>query len=222
MRSRRWMGLLGGAVLGAFAIAALAMWGIERSEAADHLDPPARAGLDGDRAADIADYFIWHQGSGTSATVVAILTFDGPNEPAVGQAVSCDRDVLYTMHFDTDGDNVSNIDVHARFGSDDQGNCFVRFENVPGLGGARLEGPVETVITRTGIRGFAGLRDDPFFFDLTGFRDTLTTGDLSFVSDRDFFAGRNGSALVLEFPLAAVSPTGGAFQTWATTARIGG
>jgi hypothetical protein len=198
-----------------------AAW-VQRGEAADHLDPPARAGLEGDRAADIADVYVWHEGSGASASVVAILTFDGPNEPLSGQAVSCDRDVLYGFHFDTNMDNEPNLEIFARFGEDDVGNCFVRFESLPGLGGRHLEGPVELVLERGGVRAFAGLTEDPFFFDLQGFQETVMTGDLSFVNDRDFFANRNASALIIQFPLVSVSPTGQSFQMWATTERIGG
>jgi hypothetical protein len=173
-----------------------------------------------DRAADIADLYAWHDSTAMTATVV--LTFAGPNDPASDQAITCDRDVLYTIHLDTDADGDPEFDVNARFGEDDVGNCFVRVEDLPGAGGATIEGPVERVMQEGGTMVFAGLRDDPFFFDLVGFQNTLDTGTLDFVVDRDFFAMKNSSALVLELPLESVSPTGDAFRVWATTSRFGG
>ena len=130
--------------------------------------------------------------------------------------------MLYSFHIDNDRDQTPDFDVRVRFGRDDVGNCFVRVDGAPGAGGSQIEGPVEYVLARGDVRVFAGLRDDPFFFDLQGFQTTLMTGDLSFVNDRDFFARQNVSAIALRLPLNAVSPTGAPFDTWVTTARTGG
>ncbi len=107
-----------------------------------------------------------------------------------------DRDVLYTVHLDRDGDAISDHDIHVRFGDDGEGNHGVQVSNLPGCDGA-IEGPVESVLSDGSLAVFAGLRDDPFFFDLTGFRETLATGALAFDADRDFFAGTNVLAIVL-------------------------
>ncbi len=192
-------------------------------QAADHLDPPARTdpGMGADRTADIADLYAWHKGTGASATVVTILTFDGPSDPAADQAVACDRDVLYTIHIDNNDDNTPDFDIEARFGKDDVGNCFVQVSNIPGESDP-IEAPVGLMRQGTDAMVYAGLHDDPFFFDLTGFQNTLMSGTLSFVNDRDFFAGKNVSAVVLEFPLPAAAAGGTSLRLWASTARIGG
>lgn len=57
------------------------------ASAADHLDPPARTdpavnAANADRAADIADVYAWHG----SSSVVAVLSFAGPNDPVAGQS----------------------------------------------------------------------------------------------------------------------------------------
>ena len=205
---------------------AAAAWGLVAADAADHLDPPARTDPTAtppgtDRAADIADLYAWHDDSAGTATVA--LTFAGPNDPSASQAVRCDPDVLYTIHFDTDGadtDYASDIDVHARFGEDDVGNCFLQVENLPGAGGEVVQTRVEHVTQAGEAKVFAGLRDDPFFFDLVGFRETVAMMTLRFQTDRDFFAMKNSSAIVIEIPLTAVSATGGSFRVWATTSRI--
>jgi hypothetical protein len=202
--------------------------GLRRSRAADHLDPPARTdGPGADRAADIADVFAWYAGTGASQTFTAILTFAGPNAPAAGQAIPCDRDVLYTILIDNTGDAMPEYRIETRFGMDDlRRNCFVNVRGLPGTQ-APVVGRVEsTVNVPGGARVFAGLRDDAFFFDLQGFRDTIANGRLLngartyFANDRDFFARKNTPAIVVEFPLGAVRGAGTSpLRIWATTAR---
>ncbi|MGE0785525.1 MAG: DUF4331 family protein [Sandaracinaceae bacterium] len=212
------------AVTGALGMAAIgaAAWGLVTANAADHLDPPGRTNPMAtppgtDRAADIADVYAWH--AGTNLTLV--MTFAGPNDPAADQGITCDRDALYTFHIDNDRDQTSDFDIDVRFGEDDVGNCFVQVENAPGAMGAIIQGPVERELTGGQVSVFAGLREDPFFFDLEGFQDTLMTGTLGFRNDVDFFAGKNSSAIVIELPLSAVSPANAAFDVWGTTSRIG-
>ncbi len=188
--------------------------------AADHLDPPTRTDPDSsgtDRTADIADLFAWH----TSETLTVALTFGGPSMPVANQKVSCDRDVLYGIHISNDDDLEAEFDITARFGLDDAGRCFVKFAGVPGVGGGVVVGPTERELVWRSVHAYAGLRDDAFFFDLQGFRETLMTGEIKMTDDRDSIAGANASTIVVEFPLAAVSPGGEAFRVWATTARIG-
>jgi hypothetical protein len=217
--------LLGVGAVGAAAGALAWSWPATPAvEAADHLDPPMRtdpatAGGSADRNADIADLYAWHQGTGADAKMVAVLTFAGPNDPAAGQATPCDRDVLYGIHMNN---GTTTSDIYARFGKDDVGNCFVNVTGIPGTGGGGVAGPIERPFTRGDVKVFAGLRDDPFFFDLTGFRQTLMTGTLSMINDRDFFAGKNSSAIVIQFPLSAVSPAGEVVRVWSTTGRAGG
>jgi hypothetical protein len=115
-----------------------------RSHAADHLDPPTRtdpaavmAGTNADRNADIADVYAWHQGTSPNQTLVLALSYAGPNAPAAGQAVPCDRDVLYSIHIDNSGDARAEHTISARFATDSTNrNCFVRFEGIPGVVGS--------------------------------------------------------------------------------------
>lgn len=219
-------------VLGGAATAGLALTSGHHVEAADHLDPPARtnpaappdgAGAAADREADIADVYAWHTGSGSTGRVTTVLSFAGPNMPAADQAIPCDPDVLYNILISNDDDLTPEFTIDVRFAADDLGNCFARFSGAPGMAmGSSMVVPVETPTTRGEVDVFAGLRDDAFFFDLEGFRTTLSTGTLSMTNDRDFFAGKNTSAIVVEFPLLAVSPAGETFRVWGTTARIGG
>lgn len=188
--------------------------------AADHLDPPGRTNpandTTPDTAADIADVFAWH----TATDVNLVLTFAGPraaNLPAV-----YDPDVLYTINVSNAGSRTSpEFPIEVRFGRG-SGNSFgVQVKGLPGVTGA-IEGPVETDLVKDGVRVRAGLFDDPFFFDLQGFRDTVSTGRLSFNNQRDFFAGQNDTAIVISIPRDRIENGTNLVDVWATTARFGG
>lgn len=196
---RRWTGL---ALAACFAAAPLAF-------AADHNEAP---GTQADQAADLADVYAWHTGN----KLVAAVTFAGINASATGPVY--DDDVLYTLHIDNNGDFVPDHNVYVRFGKNDDDEWGVQVENLPGS--QTISGPVGTNLSAGGGRlVFAGWREDPFFFDLDGFRATLDSGTLAFNNERDFFAGRNVTAIVLEMDLAAAKGAGSTLNIWATTGR---
>lgn len=180
---------------------------------ADHADAP---GATADPAADIADVYAFHDQAADRLTLV--LTFAGLKLPAAGQVGTYDDDVLYTLNIDTNNDATPDQMVDIRFGQNASGVSGIRVAGLPGAP-AVITGPVETTLDpAAGVRVFAGLRDDPFFFDLVGFNDTRSSGNLSFNNTRDRFAGTNLTAVVLETRLSAVAT--GAFSLWATTARL--
>ena len=100
-----------------------------------------------------------------------------------------------------------------------EGGSGIQVINLPGAGAA-VSGPVEQVIPVAGGQIYAGLRDDPFFFDLEGFTDTVTTGVLSFDSTRDSLAGTNVTSIVLEMDLGAATKGSESLQIWATSNRL--
>lgn len=183
-------------------------------QAADHTDPPA---VSVNPAADIADFYAYHRGTGASQTLVTVLTFAGLQAPMAGQTGTYDPNVLYAIHIDNDGDNKPNTTIYARFGKNRNDQWGIQVINLPGEAGP-LVGEVEKTIDGTNSKVFAGLRDDPFFFDLQGFQTTLTTMTLSFDPTRDSFKGTNVTAIVLEMPMSAALGAGTSLQVWATTA----
>ena len=187
--------------------------------AADHLDPPARTDPNvdptPDKAADIADIYAYH----TDTSIIIALTFAGPqptNLPA-----TYDRNVLYTINISNAGARTdAEFPVRIRFGFDGSAPG-VQVTGLPGTTGP-ITGPVETTLTRDGVRVRAGLYDDPFFFDLQGFNQTRSTGTLAITNTRDFFAGQNITGVVIEIPRAAVVSGANPIDIWATSARFGG
>ena len=186
-------------------------------QAADHTDPPPTATGPGD-SGDIGDLYAWHKGQGADQKLVAVLTFAGPAEPVAGQSGTYDADTLYTIYIDNSGDNLPDLTIHARYGQNPNGDWGVQVIGLPGEPGP-IVGAVETSIQGTSSMVWTGLRDDPFFFDLQGFGETAGTGTISFDSTRDFFAGKNITALVLEMPMAAALGAGSKVNIWATTAK---
>lgn len=189
--------------------------------AADHLDPPGRtdANVDStpDRAADIADLFAWH----SDDAINLILTFAGPQ--ATNQPATYDPDVLYTINISNAGSRTdTEIPIYVRFGNGpNAGQAGVQVTNVPGTT-SPIVGAVETNLARNGVTVRAGLFDDPFFFDLQGFRETANTGTLSFNSSRDFFAGQNLTAVVISIPRDRIENGDNLIDVWAETSRFGG
>jgi uncharacterized protein DUF4331 len=197
-------------------------------QAADHAESP---GTDADRAADIADIYVFRAPDQPNR-IVAALTFG--NRPAPRARIDieyCDRDVLYAVLVDKNADDVADTEIYIRYGRDAAGQCGVRFENVPGAGARSFDGRTETVFTSpSGLRAFSGRRDDPFFVDIQGFTMTLMTfssdpnnptGQILLRSDRDSFTGRNATAAVFEMDETALmgGATSRRLRFWATTAR---
>lgn len=213
--------LAGGAAMLAVPAAILLPEG--QSPAADHLDPPSRtdAAVDTtpDKAADIADVYTWY----TATSLVVAVTFAGPQSKTL--PATYDRDVLYTVNISTSQPrSTPEIVINARFGSDPSApnsKFGVQFSGLPGVTGGTIEGPVETNLTKDGVTVRAGLVDDPFFFDLQGFRTTQSTGNLAILNTRDFFAGQNDSAIIIEIPRDRLGGTS-AVDIWSTTSRFGG
>jgi hypothetical protein len=211
-----------GAGVAAIGVAALLLVPGQLARTADHLDPPLRTdgrpGFDPtpDTPADIADLYAFNDANNAYFAV----TFAGP-QPA-GTPGFYDRDVLYTLNISTSAPATSpEHQIQWRFGPARIGSgSGIRVENLPGVTGP-LEGRVETVLSApNGIQVYAGVRDDPFFFDLEGFRQTLATGTLSFNNQRNFFRGQNDTVFVISIPRSVLNTN--AVDVWTTTARFGG
>lgn len=189
------------------------------SDAADHFDPPARVGpvvgSHTDPAADIADIYAFHDAN----NVYVALNFGGPTDPGV--PAYYDRNVLYTINISNFGSRTdAEFPIEIRFGTDGARNG-VRVSGLPPTNQV-ISGPVETNLSgANGVIVRAGLFDDPFFFDQQGLRDTRATGTLSFNNQRNPFAGRNATFVVLQIPRPLLD-RGQPLDIWSTSARIGG
>ncbi len=124
----------------------------------------------------------------------------------------------YLIRVDTDRDAVADITFRVTFSAKVGDRQTGRVERIDAQGQTVVipEGPVsfgaEAVVTHHGpYKFFAGLRSDPFFFDLLGFID-----DFNFVNG-DFFADKNVFAIVLEVPNRALGRTPATTSLWGRT-----
>lgn len=201
------------------AVGANGLW-VDSLEAADHAEAPI-AGAD--PAADIADFYAWHTVNGTVVSVITFAPFGATTAAGV-----YDDEVLYSIEVDLGTqDQVSDATMHFRFGQNTAGDWGIEATMVNPLGNITFSGPVETVITEEiapsqNVTLWAGAADDPFFFNQTGFNNTLSTATLAF-DGSDQVAGLNVTAIVVETPapidFTTFQPVTN-FDTWATTSRL--
>jgi hypothetical protein len=204
---------------------------------ADHLDAPALGGLTtggvydppsslhsdhGDR--DINDVYVF-QGSNASRTVLAMTT-----NPAINLfGGSFGTNVRYILNVDRNGNAVQDLAYVFRFGAvnnDAQSYTVTRYTGanartlavgaVVAMGSTAGNG--RATWTRGGAKAFAGVRSDPFFFDLSGFVGTVLGLGTDHLGDNptDFFVGLNTNAVVLEVPDDALGD--GPIGVWARPA----
>jgi hypothetical protein len=181
--------------------------------AADHLDAPL-AKLDG--RLDINDVYVFHPGAPDSQklgrTVLAMTV-----NPAAG-VISGRRfhpNADYELSIDRDGDAEADAVINTRFKEADKGKQPYEVTYKEGDGKPRViaKGWTESEVKGApGVRAFAGLRDDPFFFDLNSFNDGATFCESG---DSDFFLGLNVSAIVIEVPTRLLGE--GAVGVWGVT-----
>lgn len=190
--------------------------------AADHLDGAA---VSANGAADINDLYVF-QGSDPANTV---LSFDVNPAAGVISGTTFDPGIEYVINVDTDGDAVEDVVYSITFAAEAGGTqaYTVTKDGAPYATG--VTGTNSTIAT--GGQVFAGLVDDPFYFDLDGFKtfkasilDPDAAVDASLICDNDpdvnFFAGFNASAIVLEVPDSELAANIG---VWAETHQgVGG
>lgn len=198
---------------------------------ADHRDAPT---ISEDGRADLLDVFGFvnpNNGNVVFAATVNPFSIGGAIQVAFGP------DVLYEFKVDNTGDNVEDLVIQATFSPTVPGpqRVTVRGPVKPRLTGntslridegPEISGPATgVVITGTGPvpRLFAGLRDDPFFIDLTWVLRLIGAapgGPLTREPGIDFFAALNCTILAFEVPPSALrGPTGNVIRFWASTSR---
>lgn len=198
----RFLPLLAAGVMGLAATASTALLVRAPVLAADHLDPPSRTDIRFDPTvdlpADIADVYAWT----TPTHLNLVYTFAGPSAGTL--AGFYDPAVVYRFHLSyagrTDDDEALIV---ARFG-EGEGGYGLRVDGIPGVTGPVI-GPVERILEQDGVKVFAGVVADPFFFDVLGFRQTVASGNLSILNTRNFFAEGNDTMIGVQIPIERVN-----------------
>ena len=200
--------------------------------AADHIDAPATTNA---QAADIADVYSFASPTNPGNLVLAMTISGVQTAPdlLLGQSLF-DPNTLYEFKIDDDGDAVADFVIQGFVvGSADDQTLFLRGPAAPIASGTQSRivaspetsvevstGATPNVTTEGDISVFAGVRDDPFFFDLTRFNEIIA-GEATEFRDPgvDALAGLNTYAIVVELPLSMLGGDASALSVWGTTSR---
>jgi hypothetical protein len=210
---------------GILALGAVAVAGFGPASGADHGDAPlAKA----NHAEDLADVYAF---AGSGSNVVFAMTVNPLTMP--GDAPLFDSAGLYQFRIDNNGDAVPDVTYNVTFGAAaSDGTQTVSVKKAAGAAADTLsDGGTNVIAGKTtaatagahvntggGVKLFAGLRDDPFFFDLNAFKAGLAFRN----PGNNFFKGLNASAIVLELPASDFLASGKtAAGVWAVTSKGG-
>jgi hypothetical protein len=134
--------------------------------AADHMDGPAATA---DPAADITDVFAWTSADGTKLNLVLDVF------PAATSSAKFSNTVQYVLHTSSHPAfgmaAAATEDIVCTFDAAQKISCWAGSEYVNG-DASNTAG----ITSGSGkLKVYAGLRDDPFFFNLDGFKHAVAT-----------------------------------------------
>jgi hypothetical protein len=208
--------LLGLALTGILAITLIA---------ADHIDAPAVAS----GKSDITDFYVF-QGANTD-NMVFVANVQGLIYPGNSSSATFDENVMVEFNIDNNGDNVEDLVIQAIprngvmffFGPVAPGTAgtssMVKTENFLGSISITPYGSEAIITSNNGAKMFAGLRDDPFFFDFGQYSAIIGGTATSFNNPgTDTFAGSNVMSIVVEVPKSTLGGTG-TLNTWVETKK---
>lgn len=225
------------AILMALAIVAGAVvyFGSEEEpvQAADHRDSITPSM---NPYADICDVYVFNDRGGMAAAnrVCLVMTVN-PHQKGLAPTRAFSENVYYTFSADTTGDNKADANITFRFYYPTVGSPNFTITGLTNKN-TYLTGPLDANVNFTagtsGLVGnasvFCGFREDPFFFDLTGYQQFLA-GSYNFVGGAsglrnggtaaDTFAGQNVAAICIELSDDVFGGPTSTFRAWATTYR---
>ena len=221
---------LAATALTAAALAAVVTGGPRPSAAADHVDAPGLTPPGGNLQLDLTDVYAWRARNGNTVLAMNVNGLTAPGKRPVFASgvpnVSKTKAATYWLRVDSNGDAVSDVDLGVSFSKPNAAGVQTMTVTRNGkrlLTGKTSPGKAVTVNRGSGVRAYAGLRDDPFFFDLDGFINILSMeAGKSFLgctgARTDFFAGRNVSSIVLELPAGMLTRSGSTMiGVWSAT-----
>jgi len=190
----------------------------EDSTLADHLDSPGLMPPGGDVRIDITDVYAFQKPGDADKTILMMNV----NPLARGNAFR--DDAIYELKVDTDGDALAEVAFKFTFSPLSGGSQTASVRRAEGgqAVGRNLEGNIiiddakvsfestATITESDSYKFFAGLRSDPFFFDLLGFLNNFH------FTASDFFADKNVFGIVLEAPNSVLG-SNPAIGVWART-----
>jgi hypothetical protein len=174
--------------------------------AADHLDGPA---VSNDPAADINDLYAFVNPNDPDELIFAATVM-----PLADRRSRFSDAVEYRFNLQNAASGSAPAIIACRF----PGKAVI----CRGPQESEVAGPQGRVNREGGLRVFAGLRDDPFFFDLVAFQQTVATLAPQFTDPgEDFFEGLNTLAIVIGVDATLIGADGAdsILRVYASTQR---
>lgn len=195
--------------------------------AADHIDTPAVTS----QTTDITDVYVFRAQDPNNLVFVA--NSQGLTSPANSATLKFDENTVLEFNIDKTGDNVEDLVIQCKY--DAASNKMKVYGPVmPSATGtkSKLEGSVTAEVAVTaygaaaatgtgtsGIKVFAGPRDDPFFFDLNKYKAILAGTATGFANPgTDTFAGTNVLSIVVEVPKSLIGASA-SINVWLETKK---
>lgn len=172
------------------------------------LDVSATSNIDWHTNLNITDLYVFRKPGDAHKTILIMNV--NPMPPKLADAF--DPTALYEFRVDTNGDAVADIDFRITFSDFKNGKQEARVRRATGTQAASDGNSGEIIIANAPVsfneqpqvtgagnyKFFAGIRSDPFFFDLMGFcNNSRFTGN-------DYFIDKEVFGIVLEVPNAAL------------------
>jgi hypothetical protein len=183
----------------------------------DHFDAPGLKPPNMDARVDICDIYAFQKPEDTNKSILVLNV----NPVAPTFADSFASEAVYELKVDTNADAIADIAYRFTFspkengvqkatarhvsGEKARGNSNdgdIIFQDVPVYFGEEkeIEEMIATTTRKEGeeYRFFAGIRSDPFFFDLEGMKNSM-----QFTTGADTFLDKNVFSIILEVPNSA-------------------
>lgn len=189
--------------------------------AADHIDSPAVT----NQSTDITDVYVFRAQDPNNLVFVA--NTQGLLAPGATAAAAFSENTLIEFNIDNNNDNVEDLVLQGIVSG---GKMKLYGPIKPSETGSRskVEGNLTAEVavttygsaakiatTASGIKLFAGPRDDPFFFDLNQYKKVIAGTATGFNKPGDdTFKGTNVLSLVVEVPKSLLNATSGKINVW--------
>ena len=232
-----------GAALAALFVARLAPGS---SNASSHREAPL---ISEDPTADNTDLYAFRSPDNPSTFTIVSNWIPGEDPAAGPNYYTFSQSAKYNVYVDRNGDGRPELTYSFRFktptgpyflGNTQQSwtatlngkpfatgktpidNIGPRFNGFAGVKDYEAAAQ-QTIVTKNGVKIFAGQRDDPFFgdvgaiFDLVAIRKAGTTGNMG--GGKDFLSGYNVHTIALQIPISQVDTKLHTIGVWSSTDR---
>lgn len=243
---KRWAFILLAAVGAALTALFVARLAPSSSNASSHREAPL---ISEDPTADNTDLYAFRSPDKPNTLTIVANWIPGEDPAAGPNYYTFSQSAKYNIHIDRNGDGKPDITYSFRFktptgpyflgntqqtwqmwrnnrgfanGKTPINNIGPRFNGFVGVKDYEAAAEKE-IVTKRGLKIFAGQRDDPFFgdvgaiFDLVAIRKAGTTGNMG--GGKDFLSGYNVHTIALQIPIGLIDTPSHTIGVWASTER---